>query len=143
MAKWQTFLAKHNEAWTAQRGWGVHWLQATVLLEPPEVIRTSYHRLAHHETLAPPITPTRLTAVALGERLRQRRLELGWSQIQAAEHFAVHQATWSRLERGQGRGTPALFKRLLAWCSPTPLLPQATPSAGDAGALHSAPDAGA
>ena len=141
LAAWQ--YERWDEAWTAQRGWGAHWLQATVLLEPPEVIRTSYHRLTHHETLAPPITPARLTAVALGERLRQRRLELGWSQIQAAEHFTVHQATWSRLERGQGRGTPALLKRLLAWCSRTPLLPPASPPERDATALHSAPDVGA
>jgi hypothetical protein len=93
------------------RGWAHHWLQATILVEPPEAIRATYHRLERHESSAPKV-PTRLAAAALGERVKQRPLALGWSQIQAAEHFKVHQATWSRLEHGQVRCAPALLKRL-------------------------------
>ena len=84
-----------------------HWLQATILIEPPEVIRATYHRLERHESSSPKV-PTRLAAAALGERVKQRRLALGWSQIQAAEHFKVHQATWSRLEHGQVRCAPVI-----------------------------------
>jgi hypothetical protein len=47
--------------------------------------------------------------------------------MQAAEHFAMHQATWSRLERGQGRYTPTLLKRLTAWLTPAPRLPEPAP----------------
>jgi predicted transcriptional regulator len=52
--------------------------------------------------------------------VKQRRQELGWSQIQAAEHFQVHQATWSRLERGRVQCMPALLKRLTQWLAATP-----------------------
>ena len=117
ISAWQ--YERWDEAWTTRRGWGQHWLQATMLIEPPEVIRAAYRRLERHETPPPKGSP-RLAAAALGERLKQRRLALGWSQMQAAEYFAVHQATWSRLEHGQGRSTPALLKRLTAWLTPPP-----------------------
>ena len=112
---WQ--YERWDEAWTMHRGWAQHWLQATILIEPPEVIRATYHRLERHESSSPKV-PTRLAAAALGERVKQRRLALGWSQIQAAEHFKVHQATWSRLEHGQVRCAPALLKRLTQWFAP-------------------------
>jgi len=112
---WQ--YERWDEAWTMHRGWAQHWLQATILIEPPEVIRATYHRLERHESSSPKV-PTRLAAAALGERVKQRRLALGWSQIQASEHFKVHQATWSRLEHGQVRCAPALLKRLTQWFAP-------------------------
>jgi DNA-binding XRE family transcriptional regulator len=117
IAAWQ--YDRWDETLTRRRGWAQHWLQATILIEPPEIIRATYRRLERHETLAPKTT-ARLTATALGERVKQRRQELGWSQIQAAEHFQVHQATWSRLERGRVQCMPALLKRLTQWLAATP-----------------------
>ena len=67
-----------------------------------------------------------LATAALGERVKQRRQALGWSQIQAAEHFQVHQATWSRLEHGQVRCSPALLKRLTLWFTAAEYIPSAT-----------------
>ena len=45
---------------------------------------------------------------------------------EAAEHFQVHQATWSRLERGQVRCSPALMKRLTLWFTAAEHIPGAT-----------------
>ena len=117
IAAWQ--YDRWDETLTRRRGWAQHWLQATILIEPPEIIRTTYRRLERHETSTPKTT-TRLTATALGERVKQRRQALGWSQIQAAEHFQVHQATWSRLERGRVQCMPALLKRLTQWLAVAP-----------------------
>jgi DNA-binding XRE family transcriptional regulator len=128
IAAWQ--YERWDEAWAARRGWAQHWLQATILIEPPEIIRTTYQRLERHET-PPPKATVRLAAAAdLGEHLKRRRLALGLTQIQAAEQCRVHQATWSRLERGQVRYTPALLTRLTQWLaapSASPDVPVATP----------------
>lgn len=121
IAAWQ--YDRWDETLTQHRDWARHWLQATILIEPPEVIRTAYQRLEQHETARPKAAPAGLSAAVLGERLQQQRQALGWSQIQAAEHFAVHQATWSRLERGQVRCTPALLQRLTQWLAMVPQTP--------------------
>ena len=65
---WQ--YERWDETWATRRGWGQHWLHATILIEPPEVIRAAYRRLERHET-PPPKVPARLAAAALGERLKQ------------------------------------------------------------------------
>jgi DNA-binding XRE family transcriptional regulator len=111
--RWDETLAQH-------RDWARHWLQATILIEPPDIIRTTYQRLERHEASLPKATPARLSAAVLGERLKQQRQANGWSQIQAAEHFAVNQATWSRIERGRVRCATALFTRLTQWLESVP-----------------------
>ena len=50
---WQ--YERWDEAWTMHRGWAHHWLQATILIEPPEVIRATYHRLERHESSSPKV----------------------------------------------------------------------------------------
>lgn len=37
----------------------------------------------------------------------------GWNQREAAAHFGVSQAVWSRIERGERRPSRDLTKRLL------------------------------
>jgi len=133
IAAWQ--YERWDEAWTARRGWAQHWLQATILIEPPELIRATYQRLERHETPPPKALARRAAAADLGDHLQRRRVALGLTQMQAAEQCGVHQATWSRLERGQVRCTPALLSRLTQWLAPSaapPAAPAATPQ-GDAG----------
>ena len=127
IAAWQ--YDRWDETLTTRRGWAHHWLQATILLEPPEVIRSTYQRLERHEA---PLQKAHIAAADLGERLKQRRQTLGLTQIQAAEQCGVHQATWSRLERGQVRSMPALLKRLSPW------LAAATNPTGAPDATHTA-----
>lgn len=115
--RWDETLAQH-------RGWAQHWLHATLLIEPPDIIRTTYQRLERHEAALPKAIPARLDAAVLGERLKHQRQAHGWSQIQAAEHFAVNQATWSRLERGRVRCATALLTRLTQWLEVVPVSPQ-------------------
>jgi hypothetical protein len=126
---WQ--YERWDEAWTTRRGWAQHWLQATILIEPPEIIRGTYQRLERHET-PPPKTRARLAAADLGEDLKRRRLALGLTQLQAAEQCRVHQATWSRLERGQVQCTPALLTRLTQWLADPSALPGVPSAASQA-----------
>ena len=48
--------------------------------------------------IAPPVTP-------FGEEIRNRRVELGLTAGQVADHVGVHQTTISRWERGKGLRT--------------------------------------
>ena len=90
------------------------WSRSTVLVEPPEIIRATYQRLRRHETPAPRTLPT--AATRLGERLKQRRLVLGLSQLRAAEQLDISQAYLSLLERGaKPRVSAALHRKITAW----------------------------
>jgi DNA-binding XRE family transcriptional regulator len=103
-----------EETLTTRRGWASHWLQATLLIEPPESIRATYRRLARHEAAAPRVLPL---PASLGERLHQRRKALGLTQLQAAEHLGLSPSYLNRLEQGQ-RGkklTPAVQRAIAAW----------------------------
>ncbi|MFE6919704.1 helix-turn-helix domain-containing protein [Nocardia sp. NPDC057663] len=46
----------------------------------------------------PPLNPT---LKAFGDRVRARRLELGWSQEAAADEIGVHWTHLGQVERGQ------------------------------------------
>lgn len=118
IAAWQ--YERWDESLSQHRDWAQHWLQTTILIEPPEVIQTTYQQLQRHERSLPKTTPARFNATVFGEQLKQQRHAYGWSQIQAAEHFTVNQATWSRLERGRVRCTAALLKRLTQWLETAP-----------------------
>lgn len=133
IAAWQ--YERWDETLAQQRDWARHWLQATVLIEPPDIICTTYQRLERHEASLPKAIPARLSAAVLGERLKHHRQAHGWSQIQAAEHFAVNQATWSRIERGRVRCSTALLTRLTQWLEDVPASPK-TGTAATADTSH-------
>lgn len=104
-------------AWQYQEFNVAEWWRSTVLLEPPEIIRATYQRLARHE--APPARALP-AAPTLGERLKRRRLALGCSQIQAAEQLGISQAYLSFVERGvKTRLSLALQRKLQAWLGET------------------------
>lgn len=123
IAAWQ--YARWDEAATARRGWGNVWLQATILIEPPDNVRTHYQRLTQHEAPAPLPLPAPLT---LGARLRQRRQQLGLTLTQVAEQLRISPSYLHRLEQGHRGKRPAakLQQRLEAWLA-APLGPDETP----------------
>ncbi len=48
LANWQ--YDRWDEKLAEQRGWAASWLQATVLVEPPEIIREAYKSIEHQES---------------------------------------------------------------------------------------------
>jgi len=90
------------------------WPKSTVLIEPPDPIQEQYERLEQHEVSQ---RRRRQEPNALGMRLKSRRQALGLSQLQAAEQLSLHQGYFSRLERGHATPSPAVRKRLEAWCA--------------------------
>ena len=110
-----TLLADDSiAAWQYQEHDLGQWSRSTVLVESPEIIRATYQRLRRHEAPPPRALPT--AASLYGERLKQRRLLLGLSQLQAAEQLAISQAYLSLLERGaKPRVSAALHRKIAAW----------------------------
>lgn len=104
-----------EEPLTTRRGWIRDWLQATILVEPPDTMKNAYRILERHEAPVPKILSATET---LGEGLKRRRIALGLSQIQAAELLGISQAYLSLLERGKKiRLSGTLHTKLHAWLS--------------------------
>jgi hypothetical protein len=110
-----------------RRGWVRDWLQATVLVEPPDTIKDTYRSLERHEVPPPKAFPMLKT---LGERLKQRRRELGLSQIQAAEQLGMSPSYLHRLEKGyRGKKLSSEMQRHIdSWLTSVPLGKRIVPS---------------
>jgi len=122
IAAWQ--YDRWAEHLATGRGWGQHWLQATILIEPPQSIRATYRRLARHETPVQPVLPA---PASLGERLQRHRQALGLTQMQAAEHLGISPSYLNRLEQGRrGKNPTAAIQRAIdTWIAAHPTLPHA------------------
>ncbi len=112
IAAWQ--YERWNEENTAKRGWFGEWLGAKLILEPPAEIQDQYANLMRPEVQRQPLASPS-GSLSCGERLRQRRLELGLSQTQLAELLGLHQTAVNRLERGLREGSKATRQKLEAW----------------------------
>jgi DNA-binding XRE family transcriptional regulator len=112
IANWQ--YERWEEELTRQRGWGHTWVEATLLIEPPEAVKDHYQPF---ERQRPP-APAAALPERLGERIKRRRKDLGLNQKAAGEALGVTQAYISMLERGKipnENPSPAFRKRLDAW----------------------------
>jgi len=126
IAAWQ--YDRWEEHLVTCRGWAPHWLQTTILIEPPESIRGTYQRLARHEATAQPALPT---PASLGERLKRHRKALGLTQLQAAEQLGISPSYLNRLEQGnRGKKLSLAVQRTIdTWLGVHPALQT---SGGDA-----------
>lgn len=117
IAAWQ--YDRWDEACTARRGWADLWLQATILIEPPDVIQNHYQAIARQ---GEPVRPALLLLGTLGARLRQRRQQLGLTLLQVAEQLGISPSYLHRLEQGRRgqRPTPSLQQRLDTWLATHP-----------------------
>jgi hypothetical protein len=106
LAAWQ--YDRWDETLASRAGWVEHWLQATLLMEPPAVIQQQYQQLAAAAAPALPAPDT------LGSRLKRRRQQRGLTLIQAAEQLQMSPGYLSRLEQGRrGQRLPAAVQQKL------------------------------
>ena len=113
IAAWQ--YDRWDESLARRPKWLNFWVTATILIEPPDIIRDAYHRIERHET---PVSRSTLAGLAaLPDQLKQHRKHLGWSQLVAAEHLGIAQSHYNRIERGQSTPSPKLQKRIDEWLS--------------------------
>ncbi len=122
IAEWR-YEGNGRQNSTRSRGWAREWLQTTVLIEPPSEIEEQYrdlergaryHRMS--ETIAPSIPEPAPTS--LGERVKQRRKQLGLSQLQLSEDLNINQGHLSKVECGIAP-SEALRERIVRWLEKT------------------------
>lgn len=94
------------------KGWAATWLQTTILIEPPEVIRDQYKKLEGVDTKQRKALPG---DAGLGERVEEKRRALGLSQMQAAELMGITQAYWSFIASGKKQPDTILRWKLQEW----------------------------
>ena len=127
IAAWQ--YDHWDEAHMDRQGWVDHWLKATILIEPPEVIRQQYQRLAQYETAPQVALPA---PDSLGVRLKRQRLQRGLTLIQAAEQLGISPSYLSRLEQGRrGHNLPMALRRHLEVWLADPLMAAEPPEGSD------------
>jgi DNA-binding XRE family transcriptional regulator len=140
IASWQ--YDRWDEQAAEQRGWAQHWLQATLLVEPPEVIRETYKNIEHQETrrtlhkgkgaaskgakiteqfqirngiTISSVSAENISPIGLGKQIQARRKLLHLSQSQVAEQLEIAQSYLSKLENDLVRPAPELEKRIESW----------------------------
>ncbi len=109
IAGWE--YARFDERVVEQRGWGQHWLLATVAIEAPEPIKDYYARLATGEAAV----ARRAAAPGLGERIKRHRKATGLSQLQAAEQLGIQQGYLSKIERAKASPSAQLSRQIETW----------------------------
>jgi DNA-binding XRE family transcriptional regulator len=131
IAGWQ-----YGEGWREDKlprqGWMDIWCEAHMIVEAPEAIRTAYQNLDQLAAPSPPPPkkpkkrkepkkkPPKQPKAAKGiykdlaKRLKQRRLELGITQMVAAEQIRVSQGYIAQIERGR-KPSEEVAKKVLRW----------------------------
>ncbi len=105
LAAWQ--YDRWDEEAASQRGWLQEWLQATVLIEPPDAVKEQYRpieRRSNSPTLPSPTNKavqSPMEAGPLREWIKAHRKVRKLSQMQAAEELGISQAYLSNIERGK------------------------------------------
>ena len=100
-----------------QRGWWRRWLNAKVLIEPPQPIMDRYARIRSREPHPPALPPS----AALTDQLKSERLRRGLTQLQAAEQIGISQSLLSGVERGVSRPlATSTLRKIKKWLGQNP-----------------------
>ncbi len=137
ISSWQ--YDRWDETIAQQRGWGQVWTQATLLLDPPQVIRETYKSLQSHKTrdkdkdgeeiievkepkqiqqARPVVTEAASNTQqdeTLARRIKQHRKKMGLSQTEAADQLGIVQSYLSKIEKNHLRPALDLHQRILEW----------------------------
>ncbi len=88
---------------TKRKGWTDEWLRSNVRIAPPPEVAGTYHRMFEEGLAVLGVVEggsKEGSKARLGDRVRERREDLGWRQRQLAELLSVPQPTVARLEKG-------------------------------------------
>lgn len=101
-----------DEAVAVGKGWGNYWLNAAVIIEPPQVVLENYHSL---EKKRAPVSTTKKDNEEFAQQLAIFRKSQHLTLAQAGEMVHVSAAYMSQLERNIVRPSVKLRKRLERW----------------------------
>lgn len=99
-------------------GWGTKWLQATILIQPPDAIREQYRNLESLESRKRKALPA--VDDSLRGQIEAKRKALDLSQAEAAAQVGITQAYWSLIASGKKQPTTAVRWKLQEWLTSEP-----------------------
>jgi DNA-binding XRE family transcriptional regulator len=94
-----------------QRGWLTRWLNATVLIEPPDEIKDHYRKLERELPPAPKPKP----GADLGARLAAERKARRITQAMMAEILGINPSSVCSIERGNQKAGAKLRAKIETW----------------------------
>ena len=112
IAGWQ-FECWKNTA-TEYNNWLQEWLQAKVIIAPPDAIKIHYQSISKHEKSPP---KSHIKAEHWGHQIRALRKKLGLTQLQVAEDLGIDRTHLSRLESGKRgkKSNSSQLKKVKRW----------------------------
>ena len=121
ISAWQ--YEKEDENIIGQRGWIANWLQWKVIVEPPQVIIDQYVKIVDEKTrVTKQIKQSKkdvldtADVMITGAMLKERRLLLKFTQLQAAEEIGISRPRISRIESNNNAViTKPELKKLKIW----------------------------
>jgi DNA-binding XRE family transcriptional regulator len=96
-----------------RRGWVQLWLNARVVIEPPDVVKDNYRPI--HQPDAPKRREMLSSSSGLGERVRQQRLEFGMSQLFAAQQIGINHNLLCMVEKGRRKPSRNARRKIEEW----------------------------
>lgn len=119
IASWH--YEKWDEAIADYKGWSRMWLNASVLIEPPEIIKDHYRSIEkkqkgrNKEQQLPVIQNGSNTQQSLGERLKKCRKSLQLTLFQVAEALEISPSYVSNIERTVITPSAKIRKKIIKW----------------------------
>jgi DNA-binding XRE family transcriptional regulator len=102
-----------DEPVTNRSGWFEVWLNAKVMIEPPETITTQYQCIVRPKAIKTHIIKG--ACDAFDERLRQQRIQQGLTLLVAAEQIGIHPTLLCRIEKGTRSPSRSLRTKIEKW----------------------------
>jgi hypothetical protein len=107
---WQ--YQKWDEEYMKSRGWFELWLTANIVIEPPDIIPTTYQSIVQHRARG------RRDDVA--ERVQRLRIHRGNSILFMAEQIGIEAAVLSEIENGRRQPSRSVRRRIEKYLTRNP-----------------------
>ncbi|WP_019240957.1 MULTISPECIES: helix-turn-helix domain-containing protein [Bacillus] len=112
---------KWDESIVNNKGWVRMWLDSTILVEPPEVIKEQYRSIektkksAHYSVDFQDITDHKTRGASIGDQLRKIRKQFHLSLLQVSEELEISPSYISHIERGLKTPSIKIQNRMMKW----------------------------
>lgn len=112
---------KWDETIVQNKGWIQRWLDATILIEPPEIIKENYRSIVKTKKMTHPtidlqdIALYKSKGASLGDQLRNIRRQFNLSLLQVSEELEISPSYMSHIERGLKTPSIKIQNRMLKW----------------------------
>ena len=115
IAAWH--YVKWNEEITANKGWAKYWLNTSVVIEPPNLVKEHYRSIEKNKkhNVAQKSTKKEVEDQQLGEKVLTCRKERKLTLLQLAEELQVSAPYMSNIERNQVKPSAQLKAKILKW----------------------------